>query len=388
MVQAGVGQASDLDGRAAAAQAAYAALTGLGGQPAAGLVFASHEYDVQQVMLGLGTHLANTPLFGMSTAGEFGPLGVQRRAVAVALLAGEGVEATAGWVGGFGEHSRQAVEQVSLMLGLGANSEGALLLAGDGLSSDGEGASAALPPGVYALAGALAGGDVRRGRTFQIGGTQAGYTGVAALHLSGGLTAGVGVAHGWQPVGAYFKVTGARGAWVRMLDGRPASEAYSTLFGRPAREWSFPPLSALVRLYPLGLEGEEGADLLVRTPLQVEPDGSLRMNASVPESAIGHLLVGSLERCIEAAGEAARTAVGALGGAAPRLALVLADVAWEMLFKGRPGADLAAVRAALGPDVPVVGGYTLGQFAKPNGGRPQFLNQQMVVLALGDKAGE
>jgi hypothetical protein len=388
MLQAGVGQASNLDGREAAAQAAFAALNGLGGQPAAGIVFASHEYDVQQVMLGLGTHLANVPLFGLSTAGEYGPQGAQRRAVAVALLAGEDLQATAGWAGGFGEHSSRAVEQVGLMLGLGAGSQGALLLAGDGLSSDGEGASAALPPGAYTLAGALAGGDVRRGRTFQIGGAQAGFSGVAALHLSGGLTAGVGVAHGWQPVGAYFKVTGARGSWVRMLDGKPSSETYSSLFGRPAREWSFPPLSELVRLYPLGLEQEGGGELVVRAPLQVEPDGSLRMNVSVPESAVGHLLVGSLERCIEAAGAAARQAAAALGGARPRLALAFADTAWEMLFKGRPGADLAAVRAALGPDVPVVGGYTLGQFAKPNGGRPQFLNQQMVVLALGDKGEE
>lgn len=384
-VHAAVGQASNLDGREAATQAAYAALTQMGAtRPAAALLYASHEYDIQQLISGLSGQLGDTPIFGQSVQGEFGPQGVSQRSVAVALIGGDELNARTGWAPGFNEQPHRAVEQLALTLELGANSRGALLLAGSAQTSDGDSAAASLPPGAYTLAGALSGGELRRGRNYQVGGNQSGSAGVAALYFGHGLTAGVGTGHGWQPVGRFFKVTGARGAWLRMLDGKPASEAYASVFGRPAREWGFPPLNELVRLYPLGIETEDQAEWLVRTPQQVEADGSLRLNTPLPEHALANLLIGSAEACLEAARAATEQARAALQGATPRLAIVLADSSWQILFKGNPGGDLAAVRKILGPDVPVIGGYTLGQFAKPNGdARPQFLNQHMVVMLLG-----
>ncbi|TAK14344.1 MAG: hypothetical protein EPO32_01965 [Anaerolineae bacterium] len=386
-LHAAVGQATDLDGREAASQAAQLALTQMdAARPVAAIVFASHEYEVQAVQSGLAARLGDTPVFGFSTAGELSSGGRGRRSVVVALVAGDGLAGRVGWAQGNAENGGRGIEELSAALGLGANSHGALLLAGPGLTLNGDALGAALPPGDYALAGALAGGDVRRGHTFQIAGGQAGGNGLAGLYLGGNVTAGVASGHGWRSVGAYFKITGTRGAWVRMLDGKPASETYASLFGHSARDWAFPPLNEMVRLYPLGLEADGVEGLNVRTPLQVEPDGSLRMNALVAESTMAHLLVGSTEACLTAARDAAGRALKALGGAKPRLAIVLADVGWEMLFRGQPGAEVGALRDVLGPDVPLAGGYTLGQFARPGGdGLPQFLNQQMVVLVLGEK---
>ncbi len=64
--------------------------------------------------------------------------------------------------------------------------------------------------------------------------------------------------------------------------------------------------------------------------------------------------------------------------------LVLADVAWQMLFEAQPGADVAAVQAALGTGIPVAGGYTLGQIVPRSEAPPQFLNQHMVVVVFGE----
>jgi uncharacterized membrane protein YfbV (UPF0208 family) len=66
------------------------------------------------------------------------------------------------------------------------------------------------------------------------------------------------------------------------------------------------------------------------------------------------------------------------------LALVLADIAWQMLFEAQAGADVMAVQAALGPDVPLAGGYTLGQIVPRREAPPQFLNQHMVVILFGE----
>ena len=109
------------------------------------------------------------------------------------------------------------------------------------------------------------------------------------------------------------------------------------------------------------------------------------MNATVGDGADGYLLVGSLSSCQAAAKSATEQALAALNGARPVLALVLVDVAWQMLFEAQPGADVAAVHEALGPDVPLIGGYTLGQIVPGAEGQPpQFLNQHMVVVAFGE----
>jgi hypothetical protein len=176
-----------------------------------------------------------------------------------------------------------------------------------------------------------------------------------------------------------------------MLDGMPVSETYSRLFGYPARSWSYPPLNELVRLYPLGLPEAKGGgagveSLRVRAPLRMEADGSLRMNGGLPEGEMVEIMVGSPEACRQAAQQAAAQAQQALGHTQPRLALVLVDVAWQALFDLDRNAEVAALRQALGPDVPIAGGYTFGQIARLDDMAPaQFLNQHLLVILFGDK---
>lgn len=43
-----------------------------------------------------------------------------------------------------------------------------------------------------------------------------------------------------------------------------------------------------------------------------------------------------------------------------------------------------AVQAVLGLDVPVAGGYTLGQIVPGGEGTTQFFNQQVVAVAFGE----
>jgi hypothetical protein len=153
-------------------------------------------------------------------------------------------------------------------------------------------------------------------------------------------------------------VTRSRGFWLRTLDGRPASETYAQLFGYSARDWAFPPLSHLARLYPLGVE--QGEQLVVRAPIRVEADGSFRMNAPVRDGADAYLLVGSRISCENAAHEAAQQALQQLEGRKPVFALILVDIAWEMLLKSHPGSEIAAVQDIWGGSSHA-GGYTLGR---------------------------
>jgi hypothetical protein len=96
-------------------------------------------------------------------------------------------------------------------------------------------------------------------------------------------------------------------------------------------------------------------------------------------------LVGSRVSCENAAQQAAQQALQQLEGKKPVFALVLVDVAWEMLLKSHPGSEISAVQDILGEEVPIAGGYTLGQIVRHKESRlSQLLNQHIVVVAFAE----
>lgn len=381
-LQAAIGHAQALDGREAGLQAAHQALNHLGvGSPGLGILISSNEYQPREVLSGIGSLLGDAPLIGFSTPAGLTNAGQQSHSVTLALLSGD-FKAESHWFPGYAQSGRETASNiVQLVTGNKANQ--ALLFFADGFNGDAEQLCAALQGSTLPLAGGLSSGDLHTGTTYQMAGNQTGTGSLAAAVLRGNIRIGVGHAHGWDPVGSQFRVTRSRGFWLRTLDGRPASETYAELFGHPARDWGFPPLSYLARLYPLGVE--HGEDLVVRAPIRVEADGSFRMNANIRDGSDAYLLVGSRASCEKAAAQATQHALLALGEAKPVFILILVDIAWQMLLKSNPGAEVAAVQDIIGPGIPIAGGYTLGQIVPgKEGAPPVFLNQHIVVVAFGE----
>ncbi|MBK8620016.1 MAG: hypothetical protein IPN96_23690 [Anaerolineales bacterium] len=85
-----------------------------------------------------------------------------------------------------------------------------------------------------------------------------------------------------------------------------------------------------------------------------------------------------------AARQATQQALLQLGDAKPAFALVLVDIAWQMLLKAQPGIEIAAVQDILGTKIPIAGGYTLGQIAPTTDSIPKFLNQHILVIVFGE----
>jgi hypothetical protein len=377
-----VGQAQALSGREAGLQATHQALNKLGsGSPGFGFVIASHQYQARDVVSGVSSLLGDTPMIGFSSPICLSGDGLHHNSVMVGLLAGD-LQAETRWLPGYAQSGRETGAQLSKQVADQTDTRGLFFFA-DGFNGDADQLCNAFSSGAVPLAGGLSSGDLHTGHSYQIAGPQNGTGALAAAFLRGNLRVGVGKAHGWNPVGSQFRVTRSRGFWLRTLDGRPASETYAQLFGHPAREWAFPPLSHLARLYPLGVE--QGEQLVIRAPIRVEADGSFRMNAPVRDGADAYLLVGSRVACEQAAQQAAQQALQQLEGSKPAFAFVLVDIAWEMLLKSHPGAEINAVQDILGKDVPLAGGYTLGQIVRgKDSGSPQLLNQHIVVVAFGE----
>ncbi len=380
-VTGSVGTAQALDGREAGLQATHQALNRLGANaPGLAVVIASHQYQAGEVLNGASSLLGDTPLIGFSSPAGLTRDGQHPHSVVVALLSGD-FQAETLWLPGYAQSGRETASKVENHASARTERQSILFFA-DGFNGDAEQFCNSLSPALD-VTGALSSGDLHTGSTYQIIGSQSGMGGMTAAFIRGGINTGIGAAHGWDPVGNQFRVTRSRGFWLRTLDGRPASEAYASLFGYPARDWAFPPLSYLARLYPLGMEQQDG--LVVRAPIRVEADGSFRMNAAIRDGVDAFLLVGSPASCERAAKTAAQQALLKLGDAKPRLALVLVDVAWQMLLKAHPGAEIAAVQEILGESVPVAGGYTLGQVVTPDEeSKPKFLNQHIVVIVFGE----
>jgi hypothetical protein len=378
-----IGQAQELNGREAGLQATHQALNRLGsGAPAFGLVIASHQYQAREVVSGVSSLLGDTPMIGFSSSSGLTANGLHSNSVIVVLLGGDMLVETR-WLPGYAQSGRETGAQLARQATELADTR-ALLFFADGFNGDADQLCSALGESNFPLAGGLSSGDLHTGHSYQIAGPQTGNGALAAAFLRGDLRVGVGSAHGWNAVGSQFRVTRSRGFWLRTLDGRPASETYAQLFGYPARDWAFPPLSHLARLYPLGVE--QGDQLLVRAPIRVEADGSFRMNAPVRDGADAYLLVGSRVSCENAAQRAVQQALQQLEGRKPVFALLLVDVAWEMLLKSHPGAEIAAVKDILGEEVPIAGGYTLGQVVPGGESKtPQLLNQHIVVAVFAEE---
>ena len=109
------------------------------------------------------------------------------------------------------------------------------------------------------------------------------------------------------------------------------------------------------------------------------------MNAALRDGSDAYLMLGSPADCLEAARQAAKQALAELGEMKPVFALVLVDIAWQMLLQAQPGQEIEAVRDVLGDGVLIAGGYTTGQILPPrdkNEGS-RFLNQHIVVAVFG-----
>ncbi len=379
-----VGVAQALDGREAGLQATHQALNRINSNaPNFGLVFSSHQYQAREVLSGVSSLLGESPVLGFSTPAGITNNGHHPHSVVVALLSGD-FHAETQWFPGYAQSGRETGSKIAQYVSARVERQAVISFA-DGFNGDAEQFCSAISTlSNNPLVGALSSGDLHTGGTYQLASNQTGSGGLAAAFLRGNIRMGVGYSHGWEPVGNQFRVTRSRGFWLRTLDGRPASETYSHLFGYPARDWAFPPLNYLARLYPLGVE--QGDELVVRSPIRVEADGSFRMNAAIRDGIDAYLLVGTKLSCERAAQQAAQQAMLQLGDAKPVLALVFVDVAWQMLLKAQPGTEINAVQEIIGTKIPIAGGYTLGQIVPEEGASPKFLNQHIVVVMFGETA--
>lgn len=354
----------------AAVKLVHQALARLEGEAKALWLFGSQEYDLASMLPPIQVLLGDIPVWGMTLYRIWDEEGLPSRMLGVAVLGGEEVEGEAEWYPTLSEAEAQGrpVTEPDAVTLLGIDAYTPHLPRWMNWLSNFSGA----------LYGTMMGGTLTLGRTQLCAGGRGGLGGVARMTLRG-VRHAAAWGTGWAPSGLLVEVTESRGERVYRLDGQLATERLAEVFGRSPRQWSYPPLRELARLYPLAVESKETWSW--HAPLEVETDGSLRMTLPLRRGRTAHVMVGSAAECLEQARQAAERARAALG-TAPQAGLLFVDWAWAHLFWARPRAVYRAVQEVLGSEIPLLGGYAAGPLVRPaeETSAPQVLDNHLLLV--------
>jgi hypothetical protein len=379
-----VGSSAHPDPRQAGADAAAAALTG----PDAKLliVFCAGDRDPAAVLAGINETSGGVPLVGCSAGGEFVAAGPSQGQVVVTALGGPGFTIATAAATGAGTQQRETGARVAACAADVEDAEHvALILLTDGLAGDQE----EILRGAYEEVGAavpLVGGSASPGaarETFHLHGDQVLTDAVVGVAIGSDAPFGIGVRHGWRKVGEPMIVTSSTKGRVHTLDDKPALETYLGRFGAPPETGTDPVAFDLFsRTRPLGVRRRVGEEVRNVSSTEYLADGWLGCSGDVPEGGLVWLMEGDEESVLDAAGDACRAAVDALGERAP-IGFLAFDCVSRSGLLGEEGTHREVRRMTEQTGgAPLAGFYSWGEIARSRGING-YHHQTLVVLAVG-----
>jgi hypothetical protein len=356
-----------------------------GETPDAIVLFASPKHDYSALLDALAEAARTEMIAGASSAGEFTQsgrgegivtaMGIRSNEMQFALGIGRNIQsdprsAAASMVDSFAGVSRNWARHRSALVMTDA-------LAGhtDALVEE----LTVRTGGNYRFFGGGAGDDGRFEKTHVFAGREAYTNGAVGLEILSNKPVGIGVAHGWDPIGEPLRVTEADGATLVSLNGAPAVEAFREHADRSNQQLDLANPLPFFLHNVLGIKTPEGYRL--RVPLAIGADGAIACAAAIPEGAIVHIMQTSVQSAVAAARQATTSALAALDGLAPAGAFVFDCVATRLRLGRAFEDELAACASALGPGG-FVGCNTYWQIARSEGQFGGFHNCTAVVCVL------
>lgn len=397
-IYAGVGLSKEKDAYQAGYGACKTAIEKSGNKkPDLTIVFASVSFEQSEMLKGVREASNNAPLVGCTDAGEIVNEGPNQHSVGVMAIAADQIDFYTGLGKDIKKGAREAGQAVAKEVREKAKEPlKAFIMFPDVLTGNG----ADIVRGVldvlgehFPVVGGAAGDDFLFEKTYEYRDDEVVSGAVGGVGLTGKFSMGVGVRHGWVPIGVPMKVTRSEGSVVHELDGRPALSIYEDYFGEKAGDLRKEPLARMAITYPLGIKLPDLDEYLIRDPITVDENGAITCAAEIPQGSEIRLMIGSREKAVEAAEEAARKLMSDFEKARsrPKFVLMFNCIAREKLFAQRANDEIQAVMKIIGEDVPLLGFYTYGEQA-PIGGElhdtekisSRFYNETVVMFAVGE----
>jgi len=365
------------------------------------LLFSSIDLSTTSLLKIIKGELDNTPLIGCSSGAIITDDGIYKHAVILILISGEGIELSVAAVRDIKTKTalsagRELAE--SLLQGFSGSHRELGIFFCDGLIEEGSKLLLGLQEKFgrsFPLVGASASDNLRFSRTYLYYNQELLSDAAVGILLGGRLSFGLGIKHGWKPLGKFRTVTESYGNFIKKIDGRPAVNIYQDYFAKDISQLK-KELKYLSVFYPIGLylEGEE--EYLLRNILSIEESGSLVCQGDIPPGSQIRLMIGTQESCLAASRQAAQEAKESL--AISRLGLQKKDALIDIVFvfdsasrytllKRKASQELENIREVMGEGVPIVGFYTYGEQAPLKAmsyqGQAHFHNQTISILSLG-----
>lgn len=400
-IKAGVGLSRNKNSSQAGFEAAKFALKQCGEEkPDFIVVFASSSFDQKELVSGIREATGNAPMVGCTSAGEITNEGPTTKSVVAMAIKSDSIKFFTGLgknvKGGAREAGKAVATEVKEKIEKSGEQLRAFVMFPDVLTGNGADAVRGVLDVLgehFPVVGGAPGDDFVFKETFEYRDGEVASGAIAGIGLAGEFVMGAGVRHGWIPIGVPMKVTKSEGAVLHELDGKPAISIYEDYFGEKAGELRKEPLARLAITYPLGLKVPEyEEEYLIRDPITVDEKGSITCAAEIPEGSEIRLMIGSKDKAVEAAEDAAHKMMKVFknSNADPKLVLMFNCIAREKLFAQKANDEIRAIMNIIGKNVPLLGFYTYGEQA-PLGGEmrdiskinSKFYNETVVMFALG-----
>ena len=357
------------------------------------IVFASIKLSSPIILKTISAYLGDCPIIGCSAAAIIYETSILKEGIAVmALGLPEDIYLNASCIENINNKSALvAGEELGekLLYGFQNVRRDLSIIFSDGLLKD----SSSLITGMQAKMGKsfpIVGGGASDNLTFKKTGVyfnQDVLSDAACGALLGGkLSFGIGINHGWKPLGKLRRITRSEANIVYEIDGRPAAEIYAEYLSSTIAELR-KELKRIFILYPVGiyLPGEE--EYLLRNLISIGQDGSLVFQGAVPQDCQIRLMIGTKESCLSAATHATEEVKKDFLGKKINFALVFDSVSRYILLRRDAQKELRIIKEGLGQDVPLIGFYTYGEQAPLRAtnyqGTSRLHNQTITILGVG-----
>lgn len=390
----GIGYSTEKDPTRAAQEALRVALVNLHTEKISlAILFTTIEFARGDVAKPISKLLGQTPILGCSSLGVILNQGIFKHAVAIALLS-------------FPESiyfNTACVKEISAKTGTLAGEElGEKLTYGfknirrdlsmifsDGLMRDGSGFLWGLQEILgtsFPLIGATASANLMFKDSYVYSNGESVNDAASGIIWGGRLNFGLGVKHGWKPLGKPRKITKSAGNTVYEIDGSPAANIYKEYLACDLYKLrqEFKRISIL---YPIGvyLPGED--EYLLRNLVSIEESGALVFQGNMPLDASVRLMIGTKESCLAATHQALAEMKQGLLGRPIDFVLVFDSISRYILLGRLAFKEIEIIKEELGDSVPLMGIYTYGEQAPLRAinyqGRSYFHNQTLAILGIG-----
>jgi hypothetical protein len=233
------------------------------------------------------------------------------------------------------------------------------------------------------VCGGAAGDNGNFQKTLQFGGGRIYTDAICGVAFYGDFRFGTGVRSGWAPIGLAKRVTKARGNVVYELNGEPALNVFERFLGQHAEK-----LPAIGVEYPLGFTMPSGDAahedfFILRASMSVDrQEHAIIFAGEIPEGAMVYLTCGDKDSILMAAELAAREAKSAISDTRPEIVFCYSCMARKIVLGSRTAEGIKRVRAQFGPQVPMIGFYSYGEFCPVGPASPSYLHNETITLTV------